>query len=402
MNGSSGRLSPTSLIRNREYYLRQMRLPGVGEAGQLRLQNAGAVVVGMGALGCPVVTYLARAGIGAITLIDGDTVDVTNLHRQTLYGRSDVGRLKVDVVADHLRREFPHIRLDVRPEYLDAASVDFVAAGNTEVVLDCTDRFSSRFALHDRALTKRLNLVSAAVSSTTGQLYVLPFARSPGPCLRCLYPQEPPDGCTGSCSDDGILGASAGVMGSLQALTALRLILGLPGPAESAVHTIDLTSLEVTSAGWDPDPDCPVCGGETGGDAGGGAAIEVKPGLHMEPDIEGYTERETATETETGPDGGDIMVVDVREEEPAENGAGRDSRGPGDAGAVFFPGARRIPAGEFRGIMDGMDRDGSYLLVCEHGILSRTIRDEMVRKGFRHVADIAGGYAALKGRIRQT
>lgn len=388
MNGS------WEVVRDREYFLRQMRLPGVGEAGQIRLQNARVVVVGLGALGCPVVEYLARSGIGGITLFDGDVVSYHNLHRQTLYRRSDVGRLKAEVAGDYLRREFPDLEADIRPVYMEASSGDLFSALQVDAVLDCTDRFSSRFAVHDVALENRLNLVSGAVSSTTGQLFVLPFARSAEPCLRCLYPEVPPDGCTGSCGEDGILGASAGVMGSLQALAALRLILGLPGPVESTVHSIDLTSLEVSSALWEKNPNCRYCR-SAGTSAGAGLQTE-RPGQEVHSERSEKSPR-IPKAVETAPGEG-TRVIDLREvvaPEPRRV----DREGLTD---LFFPEAERIPGTVFRSMFTSLNREQPFLLICEQGVLSRELREEMVRAGFEHVADVAGGYAGLMERIRQT
>jgi len=371
-------LQERTLLRDVEYFARQMRLPGVGPAGQMRLQNAHVVVVGLGALGCPVVTYLARAGVGRVTLFDGDTVEYHNLHRQTLFERSDVGRRKADVIAGYLGREFPDMEVDGRAEFLDGSTTaEIFRSLDADVVLDCTDRFSSRFVVHDAAQRSGVQLISASVSSSAGQLFLLPFGESRKPCLRCLYQDAPPDGCTGSCAEDGILGATAGVMGTLQALTTLRFLLNLPGPDTATVHTVDLVGLEIMSISWEADPKCLLCG------AGKTEEPTQTPGtFRTETTLPARTESEV---TPAGP----VRIIDLRE--------------PGEAvemDAFFFPDAEKQPFDRFLETLTELDRRGRYLLVCEHGIRSRHVVDIMIDAGFEHVSDVAGGFAGLRERVR--
>ncbi len=390
-----GTTEPAENALDEEYFRRQMRLPGVGVSGQLRLQNAHVAVVGLGALGCPAVTYLARAGVGRVTLIDGDTVAYHNLHRQTMYGRDDVGRFKTERVAENLHREFPRLAVEIHTTFLDNSSGrDLFSNRRPDIILDCTDRFSSRFAVHDVARESRIDLVSAAVSSTTGQLYLLPFSQSSGPCLHCLFPEQPPDGCTGSCVDDGILGAEAGIMGSFQALTALRRLLGLPGFAESTTHTIDFVHFDVHSARWQRDRGCRYCGDQSETAAAPAVNETVTVG-----DSPANTAQSGGGQVAPTPDvavssrdhlDGNRRVIDLRDREAVG----------GLEESLFFPGAERIPPEEFERILPNLDRAVPYVLVCEGGVRSREMKERMVELGFQRVVDIAGGFAGLRDRIR--
>lgn len=364
------------------YFQRQMQLPSIGYDGQARLAAAHVAVVGLGALGSPVVTYLARAGVGRLTLFDGDEVAYHNLHRQTLFSRDDVGRPKAEVVARVLRAEYPELQLTAESRYFsdaldedaapdERASNMLVLADPPDLLLDCTDRFSSRFAVHDAGRRLGVNVVSAAVAGFTGQLHIYPFALGRSPCLRCLYPDAPADGCTGSCAVDGILGAVAGTMGSWQALTALRFLLGEQPATTATTHTIELTAMEVMTTSWDADPDCPLCGNH-----------EVIPSQER-------PRREVPSETiaparRTPP----TRTIDVREAEEII---------PVDRAAL--PGAEHVPLDQLLSSLDELDRDEAYLLVCEHGVRSAMARDAMVDAGFPDVVHLAGGYAALRAMI---
>lgn len=355
------------------YYDRQLRLPEVGLSGQERLAEARVVVVGLGALGSPAASYLVRAGVGTVHLVDGDRIEGSNLHRQPLYDAPEVGSFKADRAARRLSAANPHVQVVPHRRYVGPESGLPQSEGDLDLVLDCTDRFSSRFAIHDLCQARRIPLVSAAVSSFTGQLYHLPFARQKGPCLRCVYPQTPADGCTGSCAEDGILGASAGVMGSLQALLALRLLLGLESVPAATMHTIDLATLQVHAMSWEPSPSCPSCGGN--GDTGGHEALRPAASVPIR-------------ESEAPERHSDATILDVRT--------------PGEAqelDRLLVPGARPYPLDDLYASLETLDRDAPYVIICEHGVRSRRVLGDMKAMGFRHVSHLEGGFARLREAV---
>lgn len=225
-------------------YSRQVALPEVGEAGQRRLAAAAVVVVGAGGLGCPVLSYLAAAGVGRIHVVDGDVVEASNLHRQPLYGVGDVGRPKAEVAAGRLAAQNPGI--DIRPHAtrLTAANAaQLVSLG--QVVVDCTDNFRAKFLVNDAAVLAGKPAVLASVHQYEGQLQVARPDRG-GSCLRCVWPEATRDGLVGSCAESGVLGPVPAVLGSLQAMEVLKILLDLPGQLRDELLLIDLLGLRQT------------------------------------------------------------------------------------------------------------------------------------------------------------
>ncbi|MFO1532676.1 MAG: ThiF family adenylyltransferase [Thermoplasmatota archaeon] len=215
-------------------HARQSALPEVGPAGQRRLHHAKVLVVGLGGLGSPAALYLAGAGVGTIGLCDFDRVDATNLHRQPLYALADVGRAKVDAAAARLAALDPAIRLVPLPGRVDGEGAANVVAG-WDLVLDCTDDVEARYALSDACAAARIPLVHGAVSQWEGECTVfLP----PGPCYRCLFP-APPEGPAATCATDGVLGTVPGIIGTMQAQEALKLVLGAATPLVGRMTLVD-------------------------------------------------------------------------------------------------------------------------------------------------------------------
>ncbi|MDA3948156.1 MAG: ThiF family adenylyltransferase [Spirochaeta sp.] len=372
MNGLPARHSLTH--DDLKQFERQMRLPGVGLAGQRRLLHAHVAVIGLGALGCPVVTYLARAGVGRMTVYDQDTVAIHNLHRQTIYTRDDVGRAKAEVVRERVSYHERGIEITAITEHFTAAAE---LPPDVNLILDCTDRFSSRFTVHDAARRGGIDLVSGAVSGFSGQLTTYRFSEAPAPCLRCLYPQAPPDGCTGSCAADGILGAAAGVIGAWQATVALRLLLKMDPPETATTCNIDLASFSVSAFSWPARDGC-ACMIESG--AVPSDVADVAP----EVTLTGTRPSATADDSRFP-----ATIVDIREPEEEL---------PLDA--TLVPLRERVPMDRFLDSLDRREREIHYVLICEHGVRSALAREMMESAGFPAVSDVAGGFAALRSRIR--
>ncbi len=243
-------------------YGRQILLDEVGIEGQQRLFDAHVLVVGAGGLGAPILPYLAGAGVGRITLLDPDTVDLTNLHRQVLFGTEDVGRPKAAVAAARLQAINPTIEVDAHAEALTRDNaLDFVQAA--DVVVDGSDTFPSRYLANDACVLADRPLVHGAVARFDGQVGVF-HARTAdgalGPCYRCLHPEPPEPGTVPSCAEAGVLGPLPGVIGAWMAAEALKLIAGIgPGPGGRLLH-IDLVRNSVRSFEVPRNRDCAVCG----------------------------------------------------------------------------------------------------------------------------------------------
>ena len=213
-----------------ERYARQIILRGVGGPGQQKLQAARVVVIGAGGLGSPALQYLAGAGVGAITVIDDDVVSLDNLHRQTIHGTPDIGRPKAASAAAAVARLNPHVQVETISSRLDEANARALVSG-FDVALDGSDNFATRYAVSDACFHEGVTLVTAALGQFDATLTTLkPHARRPdgrpNPTYRCLFPEAPPPGVAPTCQEAGVLGALAGMVGSMMALEAIREIVG--------------------------------------------------------------------------------------------------------------------------------------------------------------------------------
>lgn len=239
-------------------YSRQILLPGIGPEGQDRLAAAHAVVMGLGGLGSPIAAYLAAAGVGRLTLVDFDHVDLSNLQRQILHGQGDIGRRKVDSAAASLLRLNPDCHIQRVDERLDCAALGDLFA-TASVILDGTDNFTSRALINRAAVTVRAPLVSGAVIRFEGQLTTFDFRKPDAACYHCLYGDGEELG--EACSESGVLASLPGVIGSLQATEALKLLIGLP-TLHGRLLLVDGLNMRFRELNLVRDPNCPVCAPE--------------------------------------------------------------------------------------------------------------------------------------------
>lgn len=245
-------LSDDELLR----YSRQLLLPQVDVAGQLRLQNGRALIVGLGGLGSPVALYLAAAGVGTLHLADFDSVDVTNLQRQVLHDTHSLGQPKVESAMARLRAINPGIELVAHPQGLSADTLAGVVAG-VDVVLDCSDNFATREAVNAACFAQGKPLVSGAAIRLEGQLSVFDPRRDDSPCYHCLYGHGSEAELT--CSEAGVLGPVVGLVGSLQALEALKLLAGFGEPLVGRLLLVDAMTTRFRELRLKRDPQCPLC-----------------------------------------------------------------------------------------------------------------------------------------------
>ena len=237
-----------------ERYARHLVLREIGGPGQQKLKAARVLVVGAGGLGAPAALYLAAAGVGTLGLVDADTVSLSNLQRQVLFATADTGRPKVEAAAERLAALNPHLTVETHPVWLDAANARAVIS-RYDLVLDGTDDFATRFAVSDACLAEGKPLVSGALGRWTGQVGVF-HGR---PCYRCLVPETPPDAET--CALVGVVGALAGVIGSMMALEAVKVITGAGEPLSGRLLIYDALAAETRTVRIGADPGCPSCGG---------------------------------------------------------------------------------------------------------------------------------------------
>ena len=240
-------------------YSRNILLPGVGGAGQRRLLGATVAVVGAGGLGSPAVLYLAAAGVGSLRIIDDDAVELSNLQRQIAHGTPDIGRRKAETAAASAARINPDTNAEPRTVRLRAATARELLGG-ADVVLDGSDNFSTRYLVNDACHLLGVPLVSGAILQFDGQVSVFPHGRGGAACYRCLFPDPPRDGEVPTCSQAGVLGALAGVVGSLMAMEALKLLLGIGEPLSGRLMLYDGLRARFREARFRRDPACALCG----------------------------------------------------------------------------------------------------------------------------------------------
>jgi len=240
-------------------YARHLVLRQVGGPGQAKIRAASVLVVGAGGLGSPAALYLAAAGIGRIGLVDDDAVSLSNLQRQILFRTADVGRPKVEAGAQALKALNPGVRIDIHHTRLTADNAMALLAGY-DIVADGSDNFATRFLLNDACFFARKPLVSAAVTEFEGQLATYKGYEAALPCYRCLFPAPPPAGTVPNCSETGVLGAAAGVMGSLQALEVLKEAAGLGTGLAGKILVYKALTAEFHTARLAKDPGCALCG----------------------------------------------------------------------------------------------------------------------------------------------
>jgi adenylyltransferase/sulfurtransferase len=351
-----------------DLYARQIRLPEIGAAGQAKLKAAKVLIVGAGGLGSPAALMLAAAGIGKIGILEFDRLEASNLHRQILYAAADVGQPKVALAAARLRALNPFIDIEAHAGRANATSLHALFAAY-DVVLDCTDNFAAKYLLADAAILFGKPVVQASIHRFEGQLLTIDPA-SPGGCLRCLWPEPPPEGMIGNCAEVGVLGVVPGLFGTLQASEAIKIILGLPGVLDRHLLIMDALTLTTRRIARQKDSDCALCGDhrtihQLAQPAAAAWELDSSPEI-----IANYT------------------VVDLREpEERAE--------APLPDATVQWPFSTFDPSNP------PFDESTPVLLVCARGMRSRVAAEQLRARGMQHVHSLTGGVKALDQLGRQ-
>ncbi|HEV7341455.1 MAG TPA: molybdopterin-synthase adenylyltransferase MoeB [Sphingopyxis sp.] len=240
-------------------YARQIILPAFGGAGQAKLKAAHVAIVGAGGIGCPAITYLAAAGVGRLTIVDDDVVELSNLQRQPLFTDSDIGSLKAAVAADAVRRINPHVVAVAVAERLDATNAAALLSGAT-LILDGCDNFATRLAVNHAAVALQIPLLSAAIGAFEGQVALYEGWRPGSPCYACLVGDDPnQEGL--NCAETGVMGALAGMIGTMAALEAVRALTGWGSALTGRLAIIDMLDRRWREVAVAEDPECPICRG---------------------------------------------------------------------------------------------------------------------------------------------
>ena len=240
-------------------YARQIILPAFGGAGQAKLKAAHVAIIGAGGIGCPAITYLAAAGVGRLTIIDHDHVELSNLQRQPLFTDADIGSSKVEVAADAARRINPHVEAVPIVQRIDADNADALLAG-AGLILDGCDNFETRLAVNRAAVALEIPLLSAAIGAFEGQVALYEGWRGDSPCYACLVGDDP-DRPGINCAEQGVMGALAGMIGTMAALEAVRALSGWGQLLTGRLAIVDMLDRRWREVTVPKEPECPICRG---------------------------------------------------------------------------------------------------------------------------------------------
>jgi adenylyltransferase/sulfurtransferase len=241
-----------------ERYSRHLTLPEIGADGQKKLKRSSVLLVGAGGLGAPSSLYLAAAGVGRIGLVDFDRVEVSNLQRQVLFGDPDLGRTKLEAARERLAAVNRFTILDLHETRLVPANASDLVAGY-DLVVDGSDNFQTRFLVNDACVLAGKPYIYGSVYRFQGQASV--FGVADGPCYRCLFPEPPPAGAVPGCAEAGVLGVVPGIIGSIQATEAIKLLIGIGSSLAGRLLLFDALAMRFRELKVGRDAGCPVCGG---------------------------------------------------------------------------------------------------------------------------------------------
>ncbi len=366
-------------------YSRHLLLSEVGLKGQEKLKAASVLIVGLGGLGSPLTMYLAAAGIGKLGLVDFDTVDITNLQRQTIHGTSDIGRSKNQSAFERLHEINPEIEIERYNEALTSQNAMQIIK-NYDIVADGTDNFQTRYLVNDTCVLLGKPNVYGSVYRFEGQASV--FGVEGGPCYRCLYPNPPEPGSVPSCDQAGVLGVLPGTIGMIQATEVIKLILGNGTPLIGRLLLYDAMDMRFNEIKLKPNPDCPVCGEHRtiteliDYDAFCGVS---KKEQHKQDGSNEVSVAQLSNLLETGED---FFLLDVRE--------------PFEHDLSNIPQAVLIPLGQVKDNLSKIPKDKKIIVMCHHGGRSKKVADFLTTSGFQDVYNLIGGIDQYATEIDET
>ncbi len=353
-------------------YSRHLILPEVGLQGQRRLKGASVLLVGAGGLGSPLALYLAAAGVGRIGLVDFDRVDLTNLQRQVLHGTSQVGRSKLASARERIADLNPHVQVETYETRLTSANALEILR-DYDVIIDGTDNFPTRYLVNDACVLLGKPNVYGSIFRFDGQASVL--ATPDGPCYRCLFREPPPPGLVPSCAEGGVLGVLPGLIGTIQATEAIKLITGAGTPLVGRLLLVDALEMRFRTVQLRKDPECPACGTREITEL---VDYEQFCGLEVEPATSNGVAQLTPLELAARLGrADDFDLIDVRE--PHEWEIGR------------IPGARLVPLGSLAEVLPQLDPAREVVVYCKSGNRSTRAALQLRAAGFERVWNLAGG-----------
>ena len=380
--------APTLTNEEVARYSRHLIVPEVGMAGQLKLKAARALCIGAGGLGSPVALYLAAAGVGTLGIVDFDDVDYSNLQRQILHGTPDVGRSKLDSARSRLNALNPEVEVVTHEMALSSQNALGLFA-DYDLVVDGTDNFPTRYLVNDACVIGGKPNVYGSIFRFEGQVSV--FATKDGPCYRCMFPEPPPPGLVPSCAEGGVLGILPGVVGTLQATEAIKLILGAGESLVGRFLLFDALKMRFRELKVRKDPDCPVCGEHPTvtqlidyeqfcGVTPATPAAATTPGAQDEAMVEELQTRLDRQES--------FLLLDVREPQEFE--------------ICRIPGSVLIPLGDLPARLSELEGRDDMIVHCKSGARSGKAVRLLREAGYGRARNLKGGILAWIDRIDPT
>ena len=391
-----------------EYYSRQLLVKEVGAAGQKKLKNARVLVVGAGGTGCPALQYLAGAGVGEIGICDFDVVDISNLHRQPLYDVKDVGKRKAEVAAHRLRAANPFINVSSITEKFQPSNAPHLVA-NYDLILDCTDNLSAKFSIADACRQHAKTMLQASVHGFDGQLLMWRAVQNSGgknhegQCYRCLWPskeQLQPGGkdCIESCAETGVLGAVPGLMGTMLAIEAMKIMLDLPTPLSESMILVDLLSCTTSKIKVRRDEHCASCNGEVTADRADRDSKLGAPQSAQNDDEDGDAPEDNDFELHwnvlRSRSPRELVYVDIRSKKEREADETTASKLKGRPLHTW-------PLDEIDAAKLELERNLIYLFICQRGKRSGTLVHQLRKLGHKNVFSLAGGVESMAAASSQ-
>jgi len=354
-------------------YSRHLILPEVGMAGQLKLKQSSALIIGAGGLGVPLTQYLGAAGVGRLGIVDFDVIDETNLQRQVLYGTKDVGRKKIEVAKERVAQINPNVDVQTYETHLTSDNALEILK-DYDVVIDGTDNFPTRYLVNDATVLLNKPNVYGSIFRFEGQASV--FHAAKGPCYRCLYAEPPPPGLVPSCAEGGVLGVLPGIIGSIQAIEAIKLLLGRGDTLIGRLLVFDALRMKFRELKLRKNPECPICGlNPTIKEL---IDYEEFCGLRGPSEQVGEEFQITVAELKQKIDGGKaVVLLDVRE--PMEWEIARLDK------AVLMPVAQ-VPSR-----VNELSTADEIVVYCKTGVRSGRITNFLREIGFRKAKNLVGG-----------
>ena len=361
-------------------YSRHLIMPEVTMAGQRRLKAARVLCIGAGGLGSPAALYLAAAGVGTLGLVDADHVELSNLQRQLLHGTADVGRSKLESARDRLRDVNPHVDLQLHEARFTAENAAEIVAPY-DVVVDGSDNFPTRYLSSDICVFAHKPNVYGSIFRFDGQASV--FApHLGGPCYRCLFPEPPTAGTVPNCAEAGVLGVLPGIVGTMQAVEAIKLILGIGETLVGRLLHFDALKMKFREFKLRRDPECPVCG--------------ENPTIVAPIDYETFCGNTPANAVNGDHDAmREISVTELKQRLEASQPVELiDVREPYEYEIARIEGAKLIPLGELSERLDELPRDREIVVHCHSGIRSAHAVQLLDKAGLKRAANLVGGIDA--------